>query len=539
MKYGTRLTLAISVAVAIGTLSVSLESQDRGRGRVLAAASSSREVRGWDRAITRMEREGRLQVRKKQVDTLVPGRTFVRLDQLHQGVPVWGGEVVREEDSRQTVSVLANLYEGIGIGTEPALSANEGKRVIERLGGGTLGAERKALLVVYPMDDGTYRLAYTEKVATLRDQRRFFVDAMTGERLADYSEVLGQSAVGTGTGVLGDTKKISTTLANGTYYADDSLRPPALHTYDMRGNPYKWVDWLNGRTSFYQSDQASDADNTWTDADAVDAHVHVGWVYDYFFKKMGRRGFDDNNSRALPIIHAVNRQDLQHYIDAGLWGSMQNYYINAAYYRGSGAMMFGEGLPAPWTYGGQSFNYLAGSLDVVAHEYAHGVTDYSSHLGSTGEPRSLNEGFSDMMAVAVDFYYRPTRANYTMGEEVVVSGGFRSISNPGSYGDVDHYSKRKPFVGGEYENSCIASHAFYLAIEGGTNRTSGITVQGVGAANREQVEKAFYRGFTSLTSQATFGQARAQTIESARALYGAGSAVERAVTQAWDAVGVQ
>ena len=31
-------------------------------------------------------------------------------------------------------------------------------------------------------------------------------------------------------------------------------------------------------------------------------------------------------------------------------------------------------------------------------------------------------------------------------------------------------------------NSTILSHAFYLAIEGGTNRTSGQSVQGVGAA---------------------------------------------------------
>jgi Zn-dependent metalloprotease len=486
-----------------------------------------------------MERDRVLQVREKQVDTLVPGRTFVRLDQFHRGVPVWGGEVVREEDEHLTMSVLTNLYQGIAIGTEPAISPEAAKRIIERLGGATLGRERKAQLVIYPMDDGSYRLAYTEKVATLADQRRFFVDAKTGERLGDYSEVLRQAAVGTGTGVLGDTKKISTTLANGTYYADDSLRPPALHTYDMRGNPYKWLDWLNGGAPFYQSDQASDADNTWTDAAAVDAHVHVGWAYDYFFKRMGRRGFDDNNSRALPIIHVVNRQDLQYYVDAGLISSMQNYYINAAYYRGNGAMMFGEGLPAPWTAGGQSYNYMAGGLDIVAHEYAHGVTDYSSHLGSTGEPRSLNEGFSDMMATAVDFYYRPTRANYTMADEVVSGGGFRSLANPASYGDVDHYSKRKPFVGGEYENSCIASHAFYLAIEGGTNRTSGMTVQGVGPTNREQVEKAFYRGFTSLTSQATFGLARARTIESARTLYGSGSAVERAITQAWDAVGVQ
>jgi hypothetical protein len=80
---------------------------------------------------------------------------------------------------------------------------------------------------------------------------------------------------------------------------------------------------------------------------------------------------------------------------------------------------------------------------------------------------------------------------------------------------------------------------FYLAIEGGMNRTSGLSVQGVGGANREQIEKVFYRGFTlMLTPNATFSDARAATIQSARDLYGPGSGVDRAVTQAWAAVGV-
>jgi Zn-dependent metalloprotease len=90
-----------------------------------------------------------------------------------------------------------------------------------------------------------------------------------------------------------------------------------------------------------------------------------------------------------------------------------------------------------------------------------------------------------------------------------------------------------------HANSTIASHAFYLAIEGGTNRTSGLAVQGVGGANRDQIEKVFYRGFTFLLpSNATFSVACAATIQAARDLYGAGSPTARAVIQAWTAVGV-
>jgi Zn-dependent metalloprotease len=111
------------------------------------------------------------------------------------------------------------------------------------------------------------------------------------------------------------------------------------------------------------------------------------------------------------------------------------------------------------------------------------------------------------------------------------------------FGHPDHYSLRYTGTadnGGVHTNSGISNHAFYLAIEGGTNRTSGLSVQGVGSANREQIERVFYRAFTQmLPASATFSIARAATIQAARDLYGDNGNVERAVTQAWAAVGVQ
>jgi Zn-dependent metalloprotease len=61
----------------------------------------------------------------------------------------------------------------------------------------------------------------------------------------------------------------------------------------------------------------------------------------------------------------------------------------------------------------------------------------------------------------------------------------------------------------------------------------------VGSNNREQIEKVFYRAFTQmLPANATFAVARAATIQAARDLYNANSPAERAVAQAWTAVGV-
>jgi thermolysin len=116
------------------------------------------------------------------------------------------------------------------------------------------------------------------------------------------------------------------------------------------------------------------------------------------------------------------------------------------------------------------------------------------------------------------------------------------MADPGAFGDPDHYSIRfrgSADNGGVHINSGISNQAFYLAVEGGTNRTSGLGVQGVGAPNREQIERVFFRAYTQmLPANATFAIARTATIQAARDLYPSNTTVERAVTEAWTAVGV-
>ena len=157
------------------------------------------------------------------------------------------------------------------------------------------------------------------------------------------------------------------------------------------------------------------------------------------------------------------------------------------------------------------------------------------------------------MGTSVEFFYQPVgaaigQADFLIGEDSIRAPGaaglvgIRSMINPIAFGDPDHYSIRFTGTGdngGVHINSGIANHAFYLAIAGGTNRVSGLSVTGVGVANIEQMEKVFYRAFVFLMpANATFATARAATIQAARDLYGATAPVVNAVTQAWTAVGV-
>jgi len=510
----------------------------------VADTASVADLRWWDARIDDWLRAGDLQVRRVWADPLVPGHEHERADQYYAGVRVFGGEVVRQRRSGQTVSVFAVLYPDIAVDPTPRLSAGDAQRRVELRYGVRLGPSRLPELMVLPLDGGGYVLAYRARVATPEDVRVCFVDAHTGETVLEYSDRQTQSAVGKGAGVLGDTKKLSVFPQGGQFLARDRLRPPDILTHDLKGNLPRVVDFLNGRLDLTASDLAADADNDWTDGAAVDAHAYAGWTYDYYFKRFGRRGLDDKDRAMWNLVHPVRRQDLLTYPSS----VVSTYFLNA-FYAGDGVMVYGEGLPAGYVLAAtrQTVDYFAGALDIVAHELTHGVTDYTSNLIYRNESGALNEAFSDIMATSVEFFYQPPgsglrQADYLLGEDVFRPGGIRSLANPAQFDDPDHYSLRYTGTadnGGVHTNSGIANHAFYLAVEGGTNRTSGQRVDGVGSANREQIEKVFYRAFTMLLpANATFRQARAACEQAARDLYGTSSPAFRAVQQAWAAVGV-
>ena len=192
---------------------------------------------------------------------------------------------------------------------------------------------------------------------------------------------------------------------------------------------------------------------------------------------------------------------------------------------------------------------------------------------------AINEAFSDVIGTAVEFSLHqpgagPLRADYVAGEDTGNPG--RSLENPrasrsggetlpmpdatsrlfrflvGIFEDTGEASwlpiasldGRTAFLfwhdnGGVHFNSTVLSHAFYLAVEGGRNRTTGLPVSGVGGANRELVERAFFRAMTDLMpSQPNFAMASAVIRQSALDLYGARSATYRTIDQALNAVGL-
>lgn len=540
-----RFASAIATVVVALTLTAGPGAQPVNRVAHVAAGGTTTtamgELRTWDTRITHMLRGGDLRVERVEDDPLLPGRTHERLAQYHLGVPVFGGGLVRQLDRGLSVSVFGTLFQDITVDTQPALTVQEAAAAVARLTGVVLSAANLPVLTVLPRDEGGYALTYRARVMTRGDLRVYFLDADTGGLAMSYSDL--QTGVGTGTGVHGDTKKISTSERSGIHRAWDQMRPAMIYTFDMKGDLNRTTRFLNNQLSLGEPDMAADDDNVWTDPATVDGHVYTGWTYDYLYKRFGRKGLDGRDLRLATLVHPVNRDDASTQ-PADILGT---FYLNA-FYAGNGVMVYGEGLPPSMTSRGFRWHYFAAALDVVAHEVMHGVTDFSSGLIYRNESGALNEAFSDIMGVGAEFYFQEAgsgylRADYLMGEDLTSPlGGFRSMANPQAFGHPDHYSRRYLGTadnGGVHINSSIANHAFYLAVEGGTNRTSALSVTGIGGANRERAEKVFFRAFTQLLGRsAMFSTARAATIQAAQDLYGAGSDVERAIRDAWTACGV-
>jgi len=531
------------LALLLAVLVAATASAQQAPRMLTAAAIDPDSVNEWATRASQMLRDGRLDIVRVDDDTMLSGRRHERLAQRYEGLPVFGAELVRQMDGREVRSIVGHIYDNVAASTKPVVQEAEAVRIATTSVGATARSRGVPMLGVLPTSTG-FALVWRIDVRSAADQRRQFVNAATG--VLERSDELiwtqsPQGVVGIGTGVLGDQKKVSVARGSGGFQLHDQLRPASVETYDFGGDFNRLFAFFTVDSTFTASDYGFDADNVWSDGALVDAHDYLGWTYDFYFKQFGRKSWDDQNHAIQTIVHPVSRDQAHDYGDF-VFGQ---FVDNAGYFCCPSVMVFGDG-------DGTVFTYFSASLDVTAHEYTHGVTDYTSELEYHDQSGALNESFSDIMGTAAEFFFgqqgvTPHPPNWLSGEDIVlISPGYgRSLAQPttGLFRQPDHFSLYVNTLedsGGVHINSGIPNHAFYLAVHGGTNRVSGLTVAGVGDANIDRVAKIFYRAFTFfLTPTASFSDARNATLQAATELYGGSSNERQQVQLAWDAVGVR
>mgnify|MGYP002840336797 CR=1 FL=1 len=552
---------AVAAIIAIVLLIPARVVVQEHQGRQAIAQADPAALRTLDASLDGALRRGDLRQSTSRPHSFLAGRRSETFAQYHDGIPVHGASLRRQTDRGITTAILGTHFTDIALATTPTLSADQARDRVAGIAGALPLTDEPALWVL-PLPDGAYALTWKASVAGLGD---VFLDAHSGDVRWRVNGWRAQTSIGLGTGVLGDSKKLVTQPLGGAFFTRDLVRPAELRTLDMRSDANRFLDRLVGvffgDAPTSTQDLATDADNRWTDGPVVDTHAALGWTYDYLLTQIGWAGLDSRNGPVDAFVHPFDPQpvvdDLVRCqlgtLDAetcNLLTFLANFIDNAAYFApaiegSTGVLVFGPGfdLPQPLT-----------ALDVVAHEMAHGVTHFAAALGDTSppnEPGAINEGFSDIIGTAVEFYVQSPgngtlRADYLMGEDL--GSVTRSLRDPGEVPNTitgtypDHYDNlyRGPLnSGGVHINAPILGHLFYLAIEGGTNRTSGRSVQGVGAANRRQIELVFFNAWANLLPTFADFAITADCLRiSAAELYGAGSEPARAIEEAIQAVGI-
>ena len=254
---------------------------------------------------------------------------------------------------------------------------------------------------------------------------------------------------------------------------------------------------------------------------AVDeAYAALGQTYAFFWQVYQRDSIDD---LGMPLIGSVHYG--QGYENA-FWNGEQ--------------MVFGDG-------DGELFQRFTRSLDVVAHELAHGLIESEAALVYFNQSGALNESVSDVFGVLTKQHalgQTAAEADWLVGAALLtdkVNGvALRSMANPGTaYDDpllgrdpqpahMRDYIETRQDNGGVHLNSGIPNRAFYLA------------ATALGGYAWEQAGRIWYDTICDkqLPNDADFVTFANATLSHAARSFGRQSRQVDALQQAWFEVGV-
>ncbi|NUM32241.1 MAG: M4 family metallopeptidase [Bacteroidetes bacterium] len=353
------------------------------------------------------------------------------------------------------------------------------------------------------LEKADFRLTWKFDIYSIEPHERqyIFVDAFKNEIINTQKILCETDVKGKAIGKYAGTQTITVDSINSSSYRlRETGRGGGVDTYDNSSG-----------TDFYDNNNVWDSTTSARQATAADLHFGTEKTFDYYKKSHNRNSYDNNNAKMIAI----------------LGGNFVNAYWNGTY------STYGMG-------NGSSWGPVTG-IDVVGHEFTHGVTQKSSNLVYSGEPGSLNESFSDIFGKLVEWYGLPSKFTWYIGRFGAGSNkGFRNMSNPNEFGCPDTYGGKYWNAGDiVHYNSSVQNFWFYLLCKGGSGTNDSNMTYNVDSIGFVNAAKVAYRNNTYyLTTNSKFNDARFYAIKAAEDIFGQCTREIEAVTNAWQAVGV-
>ncbi len=504
------------------------------------------------------------------------GQAHGRFQQTYQGLRVFGGEIITHQEAEGSFAPHTNaLKTGLQVNVTPNLTEAEALAAAHRVLApkGEYAYQPTVELVVYPVttsrivrprgqkvtDEVDATLERSEVVRThlayhVRTQlengtgetrhMEYLVDAHSGAILKAWDGLRTSAAVGTGKSQWYGTVNLNTNSTATGY----ELRDMTRGTGGTFGNNI--TTNLNNGTSGNGS-IFTDADNAWGDGlqyngtagmsanaqtAAVDAHRGLQSTWDFYKNVFGRNGIDNTGKATYSRMHYSTQYDNAFWDDTCF------------------CMTYGDGAT-----GG---SVGEADLDTAGHEMTHGVTSKTANLTYSGESGGLNESTSDIFGTCVEFYVLGANgtgsvvpdspgtgtitANYTMFENSWGHPGtaLRYMYKPSKDGgSKDAWYSGIGSIDVHYSSGPM-NRAWYFMAKGSSSTStsdfySSYLPGGMTGVGNDHAARIWFRALTTyLTASSNYAAARTAAISSAKDLYGAGSAEEQAVWNAFAAINV-
>jgi len=262
---------------------------------------------------------------------------------------------------------------------------------------------------------------------------------------------------------------------------------------------------------YYLLDSSLEAD----DPMVVEAYKNLVKCYDFYANAgsfgtsiVGLKNEAGKSINLIAVVHAVENVN-ESYDNAAYW--ILNSNSSYAYF------LFGDG--------GSFAEDYATSLDVVGHEYQHGITTSICNLEYLNEAGAINEAISDIFGAIIEGHEMSDKDFWLMGEDITLNGiaGFRDMSNPKNNKLAEEYpshvNEMYPLCtkkncnhatddyGGVHYNSVILTHATYKMYSYDNEFFTPFVIG-----------QLWYNTLSRLTTKSTFADFRIQMISSANAL---------------------
>jgi Zn-dependent metalloprotease len=449
-------------------------------------------VKGHGNALERASQDSFVRTGTFEGDNEIYSMAYER---THEGLRVVGGDfVVLANAAGQVVGTSVAQESPVQIGSTTAeITADRASAVAQGLLDQDAAASTPEL-VIWHRDAGT-RLAYEVEVrGTDKGEvswQKVWVDAVSGRVLESREQI----AHGSGTAAYSGPNPLSiATSGSGSSFTMTDPSATTLKCQDAATNTtFSGTDdlWGNGVA-------------TNKETGCVDALYAAQQMKSMMSSWLGRNGMNGSGGW-VPVRVGLND-------------------VNA-YYDGTQVQI-----------GHNNANQWISSIDVVAHEFGHGVDDKTPGGISGG---GTQEFIGDALATATEYYdAQPSPydvPDHTIGEEInlVGQGPIRDGSNPANVGDPSCYTSSIP-TAEVHAAAGPGDHWFYLLSRGGVSKCDGTSVTGIG---EQAAIKVLYNAMLMKTTASSYLKYRTWTLTAAKNLDST-CAQFNAVKNAWDAVNV-